>query len=166
MTMEFQEFAIVIVSAIGFISLFKSSINFLRWIWIIPPKNLKEYGSWAMITGATDGIGKALAFELASKGLNLVLVGRNPSKLEVTSREIRKVVEEVEVKSIVVDLAKCRGEELVDIIYKEIKGLDIGILINNAGLGYPYPKFLHELDLELVESILKVNMEAASYLDD
>jgi 17beta-estradiol 17-dehydrogenase / very-long-chain 3-oxoacyl-CoA reductase len=42
-----------------------------------PPKNLKEYGSWAIITGSTDGIGKALAFELASKGLNLVLVGRS-----------------------------------------------------------------------------------------
>jgi 17beta-estradiol 17-dehydrogenase / very-long-chain 3-oxoacyl-CoA reductase len=41
-----------------------------------PPK-MKEYGSWAIITGSTDGIGKALAFELASKGLNLVLVGRS-----------------------------------------------------------------------------------------
>ncbi|PON42335.1 NAD(P)-binding domain containing protein [Parasponia andersonii] len=72
-----------------------------------------------MITIATDRIGKALAFEFVSKGLNLVLVGRNPSKLEVTSREIRKAIEEVEVKSIVIDLAKCRGEELVDLIDKE-----------------------------------------------
>lgn len=165
--MEFQEFTIVIVTALGFISIFKSSINFLRWVWILflrPPKNLKEYGSWAMITGATDGIGKAMAFELASKGLNLVLVGRNTSKLEATSREIRERVGEVEVKSVVVDLAKCSGKELVDIIDKEIKGLDVGVLVNNAGLAYPYPRFFHDVDLELMDSIFKVNMEAATWM--
>ncbi|KAG4995548.1 hypothetical protein JHK84_032517 [Glycine max] len=70
------------------------------------PKNLiKEYGSWAMITGFTDGIGKAMAFELASKGLNLLLVGRNPLKLEATSKEIRDG-HDVEVKFVVIDMQK------------------------------------------------------------
>ncbi|PON91414.1 Short-chain dehydrogenase/reductase [Trema orientale] len=165
--MEYQDFTMVIVCALGLVSFLKSSINFLKWVWIMflrPPKNLKEYGSWAIITGATDGIGKALAFELASKGLNLVLVGRNPSKLEATSREIHGVVHEVEVKSVVVDLAKSSGKEIVDIIGKETKGLDVGILVNNAGLAYPYPRFFHDVDLELMESILKVNMEAATWM--
>ena len=164
--MEFQEFTIIIVTALGFISVIKSSITFLKWVWIMflrPPKNLNEYGSWAVITGATDGIGKAMAFELASKGLNLVLVGRNPLKLEATSREIREK-EVVEVKSVVIDLAKSSGKEIVDVIDKEIKGLDVGILVNNAGLAYPYPRFFHDVDLELMESIFKVNMESATWM--
>ncbi|KAM0987611.1 hypothetical protein ACFX13_011906 [Malus domestica] len=74
--MEFQQFFLVAVSTLGFISLCKSFINFLTWVWLLflrPLKNLKEYGSWALITGPTDGIEKSLAFEMASKDLNVVL---------------------------------------------------------------------------------------------
>ncbi|KAF4378722.1 hypothetical protein F8388_006173 [Cannabis sativa] len=166
-TMELEDFTIPIVTAIGFISVLKSSVKFLRWVWVMflrSPKNLKEYGSWAVVTGATDGIGKALAFELASKGLNLVLVGRNPSKLQTTSMEIISSSSSVEVKTLVVDLAKCSGKQIVEIIDKEIKGLDVGILVNNAGLAYPYPRFFLDVDLELMEDIFKVNMESATWM--
>ncbi|XP_060669706.1 very-long-chain 3-oxoacyl-CoA reductase 1 isoform X4 [Ziziphus jujuba] len=167
--MEFENlFIITTVSAIGFISVFKSFINFLRWVWVMflrPSKNLKEYGSWALITGSTDGIGKALAFDLASRGLNLVLVGRNPLKLESTSSEIHeKYGGKVGIKKIVIDLAKSSGKEIAQVIEEEIKGLDVGILINNAGVAYPYAKFFHEIDSELAESITKVNIEAATWI--
>ncbi|KAH7515613.1 hypothetical protein FEM48_Zijuj10G0045100 [Ziziphus jujuba var. spinosa] len=167
--MEFEDlFIITTVSAIGFISVFKSFINFLRWVWVMfmrPSKNLKEYGSWALITGSTDGIGKALAFDLASRGLNLVLVGRNPLKLESTSSEIHeKYGGKVGIKKIVIDLAKSSGKEIAQVIEEEIKGLDVGILINNAGVAYPYAKFFHEVDSELAESITKVNIEAATWI--
>ncbi|PRQ40075.1 putative very-long-chain 3-oxoacyl-CoA reductase [Rosa chinensis] len=167
--MELQEFFIVAAITIGFLSVCKSLINFVRWVWVMflrPPRNLKEYGSWAIITGSTDGIGKALAFEMASKGLNLVLVGRNPSKLEATSNGIRGKYfhEQVKVKSIVIDLAKLSGEEIARTIEEGIKGLDVGILINNAGMTYPYARFFHEVDLELMEGITKVNMEAPSWV--
>ncbi|XP_030498594.2 very-long-chain 3-oxoacyl-CoA reductase 1 [Cannabis sativa] len=171
--MEFQELMIVTISGLGLIKVISYSIKFVMWVWITflrAPKNLKdEYGPWAVVTGATDGIGKALAFELASKGLSLILVGRNASKLEATSTEIIVSLSSsksslVEVKSVVVDLAKCSGKELGEIIDKEIKGLDIGILINNAGLGYSYPQFLHEVDLEIMEDIFKVNIEAVTWM--
>lgn len=149
--MEFQEIFIVTTSTVGFISLCKPIISFLRWVWAVflrPPKNLKDYGSWALITGSTDGIGKALAFEMASKGLNLVLVGRNPSKLEVTSTELHeKYGGQIQIKNIVIDLAKFSGEEIGNAIEEGIKGLDVGILINNAGVAYPYARFFHEVDL-------------------
>ncbi|CAL8994083.1 unnamed protein product [Prunus brigantina] len=166
--MEFQELFTVAATTIGFISLCKTSINFLRWVWVMflrSPKNLKEYGSWALITGAADGIGRALAFEMAAKGLNLVLLDRNVSKLEATANEIHeRFGERVEIKKIVMDLAKLSGEEIAKAIEEEIKGLDVGVLVNNAGVAYSYGKFFHEVDdLELMDSI-KVNMEAATWI--
>ncbi|KAJ7957648.1 very-long-chain 3-oxoacyl-CoA reductase 1-like [Quillaja saponaria] len=150
---------------LGFISFCKSFIYFLKWLWVMflrPPKNLKEYGSWTIITGSTDGIGKAIAFELASKGLNLILVGRNSVKLESTSMEIRER-HHVKIKHIVIDFAKLSTEETRKRIEGGIAGLDVGILINNAGMGYP-ARFLHESDLEVIDSVLKVNLMGATWV--
>jgi 17beta-estradiol 17-dehydrogenase / very-long-chain 3-oxoacyl-CoA reductase len=49
-------------------------------------KNLKKAGDWGIVTGATDGIGQAIAFELAKKGLNVLLLSRTESKLEATAK--------------------------------------------------------------------------------
>ncbi|KAL6193219.1 hypothetical protein ACLB2K_034303 [Fragaria x ananassa] len=102
---------------------------------------------------------------MASEGLNIILVDKNHSAFEATSNELRnKNGGRVEIKSIVMDLAKLSGEEIVKAIDEGTKGLDVGILINNAGMSYPYPKFFHEVDLELMDDIMKVNMEAASWM--
>lgn len=140
MKMEGLDLFLVATNTIGFICVCSALIKFLKWVWVVflrPPKNLKEYGSWAIITGSTDGIGKAMAFELASKGLNLLLVGRNPLKLEATSKEIRDRLD-VEVKFVVIDMQKVEGVEIVKKVEEAIDGLDIGLLVNGAGLAYPY----------------------------
>ncbi|KAM5568042.1 very-long-chain 3-oxoacyl-CoA reductase 1-like [Rosa sericea] len=166
--MELQEFFIVLAITIGLVSVCISLINFARWVWVMflrPSKKLKEYGSWAIITGSAQGIGKALAFEMASKGLNIFLVDKNHSTLEATSNELsEKHGWRVEIKSIVMDLAKLSGEEIAKTIEEGTKGLDVGILVNNAGMAYPYPRFFHEVDSELMENIMKVNMEAATWM--
>lgn len=170
MAMEFQTVFLVAASCLGFISLCKQIFSFFRWVWVMflrPPKNLKkEYGSWAVITGSTDGIGKALAFELASKGLSLVLVGRNPSKLEATSNEIRARFGDlkVDIKNVVVDLEKWSGQEISKAIEGVIEELDVGILINNAGVSYPNARYFHEVDRNMMESLIKVNSEAATWV--
>ncbi|XP_059498546.1 hydroxysteroid (20-beta) dehydrogenase 2 isoform X2 [Stegostoma tigrinum] len=51
-------------------------------------KNLALYGEWAVVTGATAGIGKAYAHELARRGLNVVLISRSLEKLRATADEI------------------------------------------------------------------------------
>ena len=53
-----------------------------------PGKNLKSYGSWAIVTGATDGIGKALCEQLAIKKINVILISRTESKLQEQSKEL------------------------------------------------------------------------------
>jgi 17beta-estradiol 17-dehydrogenase / very-long-chain 3-oxoacyl-CoA reductase len=50
--------------------------------------NLKSYGSWAVVTGCTDGIGKAYAEKLAKLGVDLVLISRTLSKLEGQAKQL------------------------------------------------------------------------------
>ncbi|XP_031476608.1 very-long-chain 3-oxoacyl-CoA reductase 1-like [Nymphaea colorata] len=153
-----------VLVAIGSLLVLKNLIYAANWVWITflrPGKNLKKYGSWAVITGCTDGIGKAFAFQLARKGLNVVLVGRNPEKLEEVSGGLKSKYPKVEVRTAVVDFAGDLHEGIKR-MEKEIDGLDVGILINNAGVSYPYARFYHEVDPQLLNNLIKVNVEGTS----
>ncbi|XP_047959223.1 very-long-chain 3-oxoacyl-CoA reductase 1-like [Salvia hispanica] len=167
--MEIPSLFILAVACFGFITLSKFLLKILSSTWstfIRPEKDLRSYGAWAAITGSTDGIGKAIAFDIAARGLNLVLIGRNPSKLEATSREIRQIHGEVKVKTVTVDFSGAwrNGEEMARYVEAEIRGLDLGILINNAGLAYPYARFMHEVDDRLMESVVGVNLAALTWI--
>ncbi|KAJ0095782.1 hypothetical protein Patl1_16821 [Pistacia atlantica] len=129
-----------------------------------PAKNLKKYGSWAVVTGCTEGLGKAIAFELASKGLNILLVGRNPKKLEAISTEIRQRYKLIETKDVVIDFQVHSGKEIGKLIEEGIEGLDIGILINVAGENYPTARYFHEVDQELMQSLIKVNIDSVTWM--
>ncbi|KAK4740713.1 hypothetical protein SAY87_024301 [Trapa incisa] len=156
------------VSAVGLISLCCRLLVFLRWVYkmfLRPPKDLLSYGSWAIITGSTDGIGKALAFELSSKGLNLICVSRNPAKLESTAAEIHaKVGPAITVRNVTLDFNKSSPEEIMSVIGGAVRGLDVGLLVNNVGMAYSYPRFFHETDEELVEAAIRINVQAAMWM--
>ncbi|KAJ7957649.1 very-long-chain 3-oxoacyl-CoA reductase 1 [Quillaja saponaria] len=149
---------------LGVLSLLKLSFAFLKWVYVNflrPPKNLKKYGSWAVVSGPTDGIGKGFAFQLARKGLNLVLVGRNPDKLKDVSDSILAKFEKTQIKTVVVDFTGDLSEGIVR-IREAIEGLDVGILINNVGVSYPYARFFHEVDERLLKNLIKVNVEGTT----
>ncbi|KAG5604858.1 hypothetical protein H5410_026350 [Solanum commersonii] len=124
-----QPLFVLLLSFIGFISFLKSFIIFLKWIFFTflrTPKNLvQSYGSWALITGSTDGIGKAFAFQLAQKGLNLILVARNLNKLQQVCYEIQAQNPNIKVKIIVVDFSFDVTKGIQE-MKKGIDGLDIG----------------------------------------
>lgn len=133
---------------------------FLTWVYVNflrAPKNLKKYGSWALVTGPTDGIGKSFAFELARKGLNLVLVGRSPEKLKDVSDSIRAKFGKTEVRTVVVDFAGDLDDG-VKRIREASEGIDVGVVVNNVGISYPYARFFHEVDEELLKNLIKVNV--------
>jgi len=83
--------------------------------------NVKDLGEWALVTGSTDGIGKAYAMELAKRGtdinknigfndvyflgLNVVLISRTKEKLEQVEKEIQSKYSNVQVKTIAFDFA-------------------------------------------------------------
>ena len=118
-----------------------------------------ETKSWAMVTGATDGIGLALAKVLASEhGFNILMVSRSPEKLEAKKAEILKYCnDQVEVVCITQDLSQISKYEEYEKKFTPIaKKYDIAILINNAGLGTLGP--LNCLSDSDVNDLVAVNM--------
>jgi len=127
------------------------------WIYFLRPgKNLKRFGSWAVVTGCTDGIGKALAEQLARKGLNIVLISRTESKLKEQAAAIAEKYK-VNVKLVAVDFSSASAT-LLDPVKAVIKGLDIGILVNNVGVSYDHAEFFAELDAQRIEALIRVNV--------
>ncbi|CAO2828905.1 unnamed protein product [Amaranthus hypochondriacus] len=155
---------VILLFTIGSFTILKTLLGILNWVYVSflrPAKNLKKYGSWAVITGPTDGIGKGFAFQLAKKGLNLILVGRNPDKLKDVSDSIKSKNGSIQIKNVVVDFSGDLDEG-VKRIQETIEGLDIGILINNVGVSYPYARFFHEVDEQLLNNLIKVNVEGTT----
>ncbi|KAJ4909812.1 Very-long-chain 3-oxoacyl-CoA reductase 1 [Raphanus sativus] len=156
---------LLLLFLLGSLSLLKFTFTLLTSLYIYflrPGKNLRRcYGSWAIITGPTDGIGKAFAFQLAHKGLNLVLVARNPDKLKHVSDSITSKHPNTQIKTVLMDFSG-DIDGGVGRIEEAIEGLEVGILINNAGVSYPYAKYFHEVDEELLGSLIKINVEGTT----
>ena len=102
----------------------------------------KEYGGdWAMITGASAGLGKAYSQQMAAEGYNLILISRNAQDLDILVQELIPK-HEIKIKPIVFDFDVEYGkdtERILTPISKAIEEEDVSILINNLGIG-----FLHE----------------------
>jgi 17beta-estradiol 17-dehydrogenase / very-long-chain 3-oxoacyl-CoA reductase len=132
---------------------------------LLPRRNLKTRysGGWAVITGASDGIGKAFAFALAKEGFDIVLIGRNSEKLEAVAKEIRDV-HKVQTQVLVFDFASLATEAAVTQLQgllAEIKG-EISIVINNVGVCI-YQAFEKQSIQDLLNQI-NVNINAQCFV--
>lgn len=98
-----------------------------------PRRSLRDrYGEWALVTGASAGIGAAFARAFAREGVAPVLVARRGERLEELAAEIEKD-ESVSARVVVADLAQ---EGAAERIAAATEDLEIGILVNNAGFGF------------------------------
>lgn len=113
----------------------------------------------ALITGASSGIGRELAKNLASRGINLILVARRTERLTELKQEIKYNCPEVKVKTITADLSK---ENQCFELYNKVKEYNIDFLFNNAGFGL-YGKFTETL-LEDELNMIDVNIKAVHIL--
>ena len=112
----------------------------------------------ALVTGASSGIGAAIAREYARRGVPLVLVARREDRLQALAAELR---ERVEVHVLAADLADpAAPARLVDAIAAQ--GLAIRILVNNAGYGVPGRYLKHNWDTHA--AFLQVMVGAVSEL--
>ncbi|OIP13392.1 MAG: hypothetical protein AUJ99_02155 [Caldisericum sp. CG2_30_36_11] len=118
--------------------------------------NLTDY-KWALVTGASSGIGEEFAYQLSKRGMNLVLVGRDKGRLdEVASRVSQLGVEAVPVAE---DLTKGLDEVIRVISERKI---DIDLLINSAGIGI-YGDFI-EKDISKPHEMIEINVKVLTDL--
>ena len=115
--------------------------------------NFKEkYGEYALITGGSSGIGKAIAIELAKKGLNLILVARREDELKQAADEI-KLNQKAEVVCISADLLTDAGIQNVKEVSEKYQ---IGLLVPAAGLEVNGAFEKNDLEKEL--RVIKLNV--------
>ncbi len=117
----------------------------------------KRFGPWALVTGASSGIGKEFAQQIAASGINIVLVARREDLLKEVGVEFSKRYG-VEHRVVVLDVSR---EDFIRQLASAIDDLDIGLVVSNAGTGNP-GEFL-KLDRQLLEETLRLN--TMSHLD-
>lgn len=118
----------------------------------------EKYGAWALITGASSGIGESFARKFASYGINLIVLARRIERLEKLKSELENKFN-VEVIPLQVDL---QNENFLEEIKSVIDSKEIGILINNAGFGYR-DEFINS-DFQNNINMIKVNCIAPTIL--
>lgn len=122
-------------------------------------RRLKDkYGPWALVTGASSGIGKALAEKLAEAGLNLILVARRGNTLENLARDLESVYG-IESIALPFDLSE---DNQTKTLIRELNDFDIGLLVAAAGFGTSGE--FADSDLEVELNMLKVNNNAVLIL--
>src|ERR1700688_3158503 len=112
------------------------------------------FGPWALITGASSGIGREFARRIAASGINIDLVARREDLLKEAGVEFSKRYG-VEHRVVVLDVSR---EDFIGKLASATDDLDIGLVVSNAGTGNP-GEFL-KLDRQLLEETLRLSTMA------
>ncbi len=114
----------------------------------------ERFGPWAVVTGASSGIGREFARQIAANGINVVLAARRLNLLEDAGRAFARDYE-VEYRAVQVDLSQ---EGFLKTLAQATQGLDIGLVVSNAGTATP-GEFLKQ-DPEESVRLFKLNAQA------
>jgi 17beta-estradiol 17-dehydrogenase / very-long-chain 3-oxoacyl-CoA reductase len=133
--------ALFLLQVLGAILLVIAAVTVVRWLWQymwLPQQKqgsrlAKRYGhgSWVLITGASDGLGKAFSQELAQYGFNLLLVSRTQEKLDRLQAELE--VFGIQVRTVCADLSDS-SEHTYSRIITAAQSVDLSIVINCVGV--------------------------------
>ena len=118
-------------------------------------KEQQAGAGWAVVTGASSGLGALFAEKLAQRGLPLVLTGRDEARLTEVRQRVQRLAPGVEVELVVGDLGSQAG---VEALFAALDGRVIDVLVNNAGFG-TYGR-LSEVDADREHDLIAVNVDA------
>jgi short-subunit dehydrogenase len=115
---------------------------------------------WALVTGASDGIGVEIARDLAARGYSIILVARREAKLREVAESLT-AAHGVDTRVLPCDLA---APQAAHTLYHEVAtfGVDVEVLVNNAGL--LFNGYIDEIPLQRQEDLLAVNVVALTSL--
>ena len=110
---------------------------------------IEKFGPWALVTGATSGIGQEVAREATRRGFKVLVTGRDPSRLTSLADELPGC------EAIGADLAR---SENMEALIRRAQGLDLGLVVAAAGFGSSGPAVSASLSTEL--EMIRLNCEA------
>src|SRR5271154_5943241 len=110
-----------------------------------------RFGPWALVTGASSGIGKEFARQIAASGIDVALVGRREPLLRTVGAECTQA-SGVQHRIIPLDLSK---PDFLPVLADATRDLDVGLVVSNAGTANP-GEFL-KLDRQLLQATLRLN---------
>jgi uncharacterized protein len=116
--------------------------------------NAGQFGPWAVVTGASSGIGREFAHQLADAGINVVLVARRLAVLQDLGAALTRGYG-IDYRAVGVDLS---DPGMLTPIAEATNDIDVGLLVSNAGAALPGP-FL-DSDLQAQRAILQLNTDA------
>ena len=111
----------------------------------------KRFGPWALVTGASSGIGKEFARQIAASGIHVALVGRREPLLRTVGAECTRA-SGVQHRIIPLDLSE---PDFLPVLADATRDLDIGLVVSNAGTGNPGEFLKH--DRQLLHETLRLN---------
>jgi short-subunit dehydrogenase len=117
-----------------------------------------RYGPWAVVTGASSGIGEQFAHQVAAAGLNVVLVARRGDRVQRIAAELSEHYG-VEAEAVALDLAT---PDFLEPLLAACVGKDVGLLVSNAGVGLKGPHA--EISPEKLNKMLDLNCRAPMQL--
>ena len=118
-----------------------------------------RHGQWAVVTGASDGIGKEFAIQLAKKGFSIVLISRSRDKLLEVQSLIRQSSPNAETLVYPFDFTTTDASKYL-LLKQQLEQRDVGCLVNNVAMSHSFPVPFIEEDALLVDQLLQCNMSA------
>lgn len=111
-----------------------------------------QYGPWALIAGASEGVGAAFARKLAMSGINLVLLARQENLLDALAREAANDGG-VQVRKLVLDLTRA---DMLERVREVTDGVEVGLVVYNAGAAHGGGPFL-QASSEVALNLIRLN---------
>mmetsp|Transcript_11817 Transcript_11817/g.24095 ORF Transcript_11817/g.24095 Transcript_11817/m.24095 type:complete len:312 (-) Transcript_11817:923-1858(-) len=122
-----------------------------------PAASFAKYrGEWAVVTGASSGIGAGFAVQLAKRGVNVAMIARSEAKMkELAASKMGNV----QTRVIPFDFDTAAEEDYFG-LQRQLEGLTVSILVNNVGVNVEYPKTFLDTTVEEEDRMIRVNIGA------
>lgn len=152
------------VTIVGLIALFFASLSAANFLadFVLPGQSLTKYGgrsgkAWAVVTGASDGIGAEYVRQLAGNGFNILLVSRTQSKLDALAKEVEARYR-VKTQTLAIDASTATDADYAK-IKAAVDALDeVGVLVNNVGQSHDIPVSFADTELAEMRQIIDINV--------
>ena len=157
-----------VITVIGVLYLLQSALRLLRGLagmvhtyLLSSGADLRDYGPWAVVTGASEGIGRGYALELARRGLNVAILSRSREKLEKVAKEIREIHRR---EALVVPVDFTQGQTVYDRLRNELDHLEVGLIVNNVGLSHKFAQYFLEVGQQRAREMVELNCQAMVHM--